>query len=186
RRDRVAGLSEHAFDPAPYLRFRIGGRADPRVQVVDKLTLSVGEHREQQSVLRGEVAVEGLVREPRGLDDVAHLRIDVAGGAHHGERGVDEAPDLGRVLPAALRQSRIRQAFLDRNNVLHYENTIPSAARQQSAVSFPPNSWENFWPPGVGFAPNSWENFSPSGVGFAPNSWEDLGGLGSGGGLEAL
>src|SRR5439155_15450231 len=105
RRDRVAGLSEHAFDPAPYLRFGIGGGADPRVQVVDKLTLSVGEHREQQRVLRREVAVEGLVREPRGLDEVAHLRIDVAGGAHHRERGVDEAPDLDRVLPAALRQS---------------------------------------------------------------------------------
>src|SRR5439155_11749336 len=48
---------------------------------------------------------------------------------------------------------------------------------------FPPNSWEENCPPGVGFPPNSWEDFCPPGVGFPPNSWEDLGGWG---GLEAL
>ena len=65
---RIAGLRQHALDPAPHLSARVGGRARPGARrYVDELALAVGEHREQQRVLRGEVAVEGLVREPGGL-----------------------------------------------------------------------------------------------------------------------
>ena len=39
--------------------------------------------------------------------------------AHHRERRVDQAPDLGRVLPPPFGQRGVGQAFLDRNNVLH-------------------------------------------------------------------
>ena len=71
------------------------------------------------------------------LDDVAHLRVDVAGGAHHRERGVDQAPDLCRVLPAALRERRVGEPLFDRNNVLHTQNTIPGPQPHQLMVGFP-------------------------------------------------
>ncbi len=65
-------------------------------EVRDELALSVGEHREEERVLRREVAVEGLVRQPGFLHDRADPGIDRALAAHDHEGGVDQAAGLGR------------------------------------------------------------------------------------------
>ena len=103
------------------------------------------------------------------LDDVAHLRIDVAGRPHHRERGVDQAPDLGRVLPPALRERGVRQPLLDRNNVLHSQNTIPIQPR-----------WQQQRSPAPAFHCQLLAGNSGAANEFAANA------VGSGGGLEAF
>src|SRR5262249_37836045 len=57
--------------------------------------------------------------------------VDVAALLHDGERGVDQPAHLPRVHLAALGEGPVGQRFLDRNSVLHNENTIPHTRRLQ-------------------------------------------------------
>ena len=130
----VAGLGHHAGDPAHDLLLRLGGGRDPRGEVRDELALSVGEHREEERVLRREVTVEGLVRQPGLLHDLADPGIDRPVASHHREGGVDQLAGLGGVRGAAVGDCPVGECLRDpvqhgypegRNTVLHNQNTIP-------------------------------------------------------------
>src|SRR4051812_15014651 len=123
----VARLRHHAADPTLHLLRGVRGARHPAGEVAHELALPVGEDREEQRVLRREVAVERLVREPRLLHDRPHLRGDAPGPPHHHERGVDQLPGLGRVDRPPVGHGPVRDRVLHpgRNNVLHSGNTIP-------------------------------------------------------------
>ena len=100
----VACLCHDAADPTLHLfgRFRRG--RDPPPEIHEELSLPIGQHREQQCVLRWEMAVERLIRQTRLLDDRSDLRVDAALAPHDNERGVDEAARLGRIRRSAVRR----------------------------------------------------------------------------------
>ena len=65
----VARLRHDAADPALDLLARIVGARSPAGEVPGQLALAVGEHREEERVLRREVAVERLIRQAGFLHD---------------------------------------------------------------------------------------------------------------------
>src|SRR5262245_27603988 len=128
-------LGHHSLDPAAHLLRRIRVRADSAAQIVDELPLTVGQDREQERILRREVLIKRLIRQSGRMHDVADRWVDVARVAHDSERSVDESPHLARVgLPPpgeGLVGQLVLEAIARRNNVLHFENTIPAAGRNQ-------------------------------------------------------
>ena len=70
---------------------------------------AVVDHRGDERVLRREVAIERVVREPGRGDDVSDTGAPVgAAGAHDRQRRVEQAPDLLDVAGAALGQRLLR------------------------------------------------------------------------------
>ena len=127
----VAGLLEHPLDPGRDLAGTGLGAGHPPLEAGDQAALPVLEDGEQQLVLAPEVPVEGLVRQPRGLHDVAHPRVQRPGAAHHRVRGVDEAAHLVGVHVGPLLEGPSRHRPLDGNDVLHSQNTIPVGEGRQ-------------------------------------------------------
>ena len=95
---------------------------------VDEAPLAVVEHRDEERVLAGEVAVEGLVREPGFLHDVADPGVDVAGAGHHRVGGVEQAAHLAGVALEPPRHRPLRELVLqawERHSASG--NSIPSS-----------------------------------------------------------
>src|SRR2546423_759554 len=85
-------------------------------------TSSVLEQGQQQLVLAPEVAVEGLVGEPRLLDDLAHPGVDAGRAAHDLEPGLQQSPDFFGVglVPGPERPQG--HGLGSGNDVLHNRN----------------------------------------------------------------
>src|SRR5437588_2398973 len=144
----VGRLGHHALDPAPYAH--LGCRCLRHV-VVQRAGLScraVYDDRGHECILGGEVAVEGVVREPGGGDDVADpwARPRPA-PAHHVETSVEEPPDLVGVLSSPLgecllgdRLGRVRSARIRltwQNCLRRHQNAILPGRRGERQRGVP-------------------------------------------------
>ncbi len=105
RRRGIRRLGHDAFDPGPELSFRAVGLGHLVAEVARQATAPVIEQGQQQLVLRAEMPVERLGRDPRLAQDVAHGRVEAAGAFDDLVGGGDDALDLVGIggLPSGQR-----------------------------------------------------------------------------------
>ena len=107
----IGGLREDAFHPLSDLVRRGRFLGHSVRQVAPQPIGAVFEDGGDQRVLRGEVAVEGLVRQAGGGDDVAHPRArGGAAPAHDLEAGVEQPPHLVGIALAPFGQRPLGDA----------------------------------------------------------------------------
>ena len=120
RRLLVGRLRKHPFDPRAHASGRRRGLVHPVLQVSEQLPATVVEQDEKQLVLRAEVLVESLRRQPGALQDVAQRRIEAARLLDQTKGRVDEQPDLFHVARLPLRGRSLDRAARERlGKVLH-------------------------------------------------------------------
>ena len=140
----ASGSRACASTPSIHAAHLVGAARRPAMrvlEVVDQPLPAVVEHARRAARPCREVAVEGLVGQPRVAHDVADPGVDAAGAAHDRERGVEQPcgprrrrPRAAGQRPRPARVERRRLCPRPRNGVLHSQNWIPVWRRSTSRV----------------------------------------------------